>query len=376
MSWRPAVSSLSNQQTNALRTIQNNVQSRSDIITWISGMAGNGKTIVMLYAAEAMCKLHPEKSICFVTYTHALKDLFHESLLPEFQSLIDVKTHMAFMSQNQIYDFVFLDEIQDITEEDLDKIHNLSRRLVVAGDFGQCIYPDNEPISRERFISLYNPSVIDLTILFRLGPGLKRFAQKIAPHELIGSDERKIGDQEVIFKTFIDQVDETSEIDQMAIRFAKPGSPVAILFPKKQKIDKFIERWAELKSLPKPPNTYQPGGKYNFEEMNRYFVLHQKTNEPLYQYFGNDQGASALNLSHSKEVVFLMTYHSSKGLDFPTVILPTLNSQGTLISEKSTTIPLYESTLLFVAMTRAKKRILFSWSKQPHRLIDRLQSPV
>lgn len=374
MTWRPAVSSLSNQQSTALRTIQKNIEGRGDIVTWINGMAGNGKTVVMLYAAETLCKIYPEKSLCFVTYTHALKDLFYESLLPEFQEVIDVKTHTAFMNENRKYDVVFLDELQDITEEDLSKIHNLSEKLVVAGDFGQCIYPHKEPISKDRFISLYKPSTIELTILFRLGPGLKRKAQILAPQQLIGSDERRTGEQEILFKTFIDQREETSEIDQMVIRFAQPGSPAAILFPKKQKIDRYIDRWAELKSLPTPPDVYQSGGKYDFEEMNRYFELHQNPEEPLYQYFGNDQGASALNLSHSKSIVFLMTYHSSKGLDFSTVILPTLTSQSTLVSEEQSNIPGYESTLLFVAMTRAKKRIMFCWSKQPHRLVVKLQS--
>lgn len=373
MTWRPAISSLSNQQSTALRTIQKNVERQGNLVTWVSGMAGNGKTVVMLYAAETLRKIHPEKSICFVTYTHALKDLFYESLLPEFKKLIDVKTHTAFMSEGLKYSIVFLDELQDITEEDLSRIRNLSDKLVVSGDFGQCIYPENEPISKERFMSLYNPSTIELTILFRLGPGLKRFAQKIAPHQLIGSDDRRIGDQEVMFRLFEDQMEETSEIDQMAIRFAQPGSPVSILFPKKQKIEKFTERWAQIKSLPVPPVAYQSKGKYEFDEINRYFEVHQKPGEPLYQYFGNDEGSSALNLSHSKGVVFIMTYHSSKGLDFPTVIIPTLNSQATLVSETKTNIPGYESTLLFVAMTRAKKRIMFSWSKQPHRLVNILQ---
>lgn len=82
------------------------------------------------------------------------------------------------MSERLKYSIVFLDELQDITEEDLSRIRNLSDKLVVSGDFGQCIYPENEPISKDRFMSLYNPSTIELTILFRLGPGLKRFAQK------------------------------------------------------------------------------------------------------------------------------------------------------------------------------------------------------
>ena len=373
MTWRPAVSSLSNQQSTALRTIQKNIEGRGDIVTWVNGMAGNGKTVVMLYAAETLCKIYPEKSVCFVTYTHALKDLFYDSLLPEFQKVIDVMTHTAFMNENRKYDFVFLDELQDITEGDLSKIHNLSKKLVVSGDFGQCIYPEKEPISKDRFISLYKPSTIELTILFRLGPGVKRYAQILAPYQLIGSDERRVGDQEVIFKNFADQNEETSYIDQMVIRFAQPGSPAAILFPKKQKIEKFIERWVELKSLPIPPDIYQSRGKYDFEEMNNYFRNHQKSDEPLYQYFGNDQGSSALNLSHSKKVVFLMTYHSSKGLDFSTVIIPTLNSTATLVSEQIN-IPGLESTLLFVALTRTKKRVMFSWSKQPHRLVNKLQS--
>nr|WP_241879272.1 3'-5' exonuclease [Psychrobacter sp. PraFG1]UNK06018.1 hypothetical protein MN210_04805 [Psychrobacter sp. PraFG1] len=78
--------------------------------------------------------------------------------------------------------------------------------------------------------------------------------------------------------------------------------------------------------------------------------------------------------SDKQPIVFIMTYHSSKGLDFDTVYVPqlTINKQIVLphVLEKS---PGLHQRLLFVAVTRSRKDLFLTYSgKAPHKYITDL----
>jgi ATP-dependent exoDNAse (exonuclease V) beta subunit len=62
--------------------------------------------------------------------------------------------------------------------------------------------------------------------------------------------------------------------------------------------------------------------------------------------------------AHSRNLVTVMTYHSSKGLDFKTVFIPFLN-QGYEIWRESIS---RAKTLFFVALTRSREQLLLSYS--------------
>lgn len=70
--------------------------------------------------------------------------------------------------------------------------------------------------------------------------------------------------------------------------------------------------------------------------------------------------------SYSSDAVRLMTFHASKGLEFPAVflyglkqgILPLSSSKGSVDTEE-------ERRLFYVAMTRAKEELILSCSEEP-----------
>jgi len=83
------------------------------------------------------------------------------------------------------------------------------------------------------------------------------------------------------------------------------------------------------------------------------------------QFIGSDYGA-LLDAERNKEAV-LMTYHSSKGLDFDNVFLPFQNAQFYLPPSKA-------ETLFMVAMTRSRKNLYLTYFGYTHDLIDKFKS--
>ena len=67
------------------------------------------------------------------------------------------------------------------------------------------------------------------------------------------------------------------------------------------------------------------------------------------------QGYGSLEFADKNNKIILMTYHSSKGLDFDHVFLPMLGENIYLPIEKA-------ETLLFVALSRSKSNLLISYS--------------
>jgi chromosomal replication initiation ATPase DnaA len=90
---------------------------------WIEGYAGTGKTIIVTLALGAIRRKHPKAKICFVTYTHALKDLVASGA----DGQADIFTVDAFVGGSGRYDWVFIDEVQDISEADI-----LNRTLTMS----------------------------------------------------------------------------------------------------------------------------------------------------------------------------------------------------------------------------------------------------
>jgi superfamily I DNA/RNA helicase len=147
---------------------------------------------------------------------------------------------------------------------------------------------------------------------------------------------------------------------------AKPGAPAAVLFPKHTQIQDFADCVAKLKGAGAvPPRKAMHQG--NYEDFNDFFT---KAKVPL-RYFGNSSGDLAE--SEKRKTVFVMTYHSAKGLDFPHVFIPGLNSDSQLDARPKPLSKLTnERTLLFVAITRTKNQLTLSYHGEPHTLITDL----
>jgi superfamily I DNA/RNA helicase len=102
-----------------------------------------------------------------------------------------------------------------------------------------------------------------------------------------------------------------------------------------------------------------------FKEINAYL---KKNKSPL-QVFGG--GSGSLYDSDFKKMVYLMTYHSAKGLDFANVFLPHLTEEISLEPMKGASDD-QERRIFFVASTRARDRLYLSYHDAPHRFVDEI----
>jgi superfamily I DNA/RNA helicase len=123
---------------------------------------------------------------------------------------------------------------------------------------------------------------------------------------------------------------------------------------------------------PPAPQSAQGDSRRDYTSFNSHWEHHDI---PL-MYLGNSYGN--LKVSEQRPMVYLMTYHGSKGLDFDVVILPRLNDGLTLVARSALlSNPDLERRLLFVAVTRSKRDVFLSHSTpQPHALVRNLPGVV
>jgi superfamily I DNA/RNA helicase len=136
MKWMIEINNLDPQQSRILEDVTTN----DDKTHWIAGYAGTGKTIVITHAIERIIARSHNASVCFLTYTHALKDLVHSGLSEPARNRVVVETIDTFGSNNEHYDYVLVDEIQDIKEDKIDNIFDRADHVIAAGDPDQSIY--------------------------------------------------------------------------------------------------------------------------------------------------------------------------------------------------------------------------------------------
>lgn len=102
----------------------------------------------------------------------------------------------------------------------------------------------------------------------------------------------------------------------------------------------------------------------NYNHLNAHFAHH---GIPV-GYFGNDIGH--LSDSNTRPFVYLMTYHSAKGLDFSTVFLPRLEVNAQIGVSYNDLDRALGRALFFVAVTRARERLIVTYTgSKPYSLV-------
>lgn len=350
----------------AQRDVVGKCTSKSTGRHWIKGYAGSGKTIVLTHAAIHLQKRNPRARVCYLTFTHALKDLTAMGLSEAGAKKVSVRTVNDFVNSPEKYSHILVDEVQDIAAAKLKLIVASTPHVIAAGDPAQSLYP-NSPSPQQIGGTLKSPTIHILRDMPRLSLRTFQIGYHINPGAKAAKDAevREEGSRAVVLKAS-SQTAEFNKVFQLAEASAKPGAPAAVLFPKHTQIQDFADCVAKLKGAGAvPPRKAMHQG--NYEDFNDFFT---KAKVPL-RYFGNSSGDLAE--SEKRKTVFVMTYHSAKGLDFPHVFIPGLTSKAQLDARPKPLSKLSnERTLLFVAITRTKNQLTLSYHGEPHTLITDL----
>ncbi len=365
MKWMVSINDLDAVQLRAIENIIDN----QDENHWVKGFAGSGKTIVLTHVLERLATAKPPVKVCFATFTHALKDLVESGLSDNAKLKIDISTFNGLGKMRNDYDLVVADEMQDIPSRVLPTLAKKSEVLVIAADLDQSIYRSACSVS-ELNASVKPAKEHQLREIHRINENVFDIATSVYSDAKIVSQTTVRQDNERARKfEGISMRDEFVTMFEEAVRVSAKESPSAVLLPSKALLDKFISTIATANSYTGTPPSVKDSDRPEFgeqadpfKEINSYL---KKNKSPL-QVFGG--GSGSLYDSDTKKMVYLMTYHSAKGLDFANVFLPHLTDDISLEPMKGASDE-QERRLFFVATTRARERLYLSYHNRPHRFI-------
>lgn len=327
---------------------------------FIEGFPGSGKTILLLYAVERLKRENPDVKIVFIEFTHALIDMLKAALKEMHRGDVPVMTYYDFewkmRGRGIVWNYVMCDEVQDVPRRVLEDMVQHGRNIIIAGDPNQSIYDEDPqwrlPVCTRDDINevIFNDnktldsSFLHLNIMHRLTRRIVDAVNSFFPEMKIMSGRSsmmKTNTQIRLWKCR-DSFDEAKHIMETATQAIRQDYTAAILLP----THKLIERFATSiianggkRQYQIPKNGY---GKPDYSSLNSYFNEHEM---PI-QYLGNKYGS----LITPDNKICLMTYHSSKGLDFDLVFLPFCDSYTC------------DNRLFMVAMTRSRQDLYISYS--------------
>ena len=364
MHWMIPINDLGAQQQRILEQVSTNHERTH----WIAGYAGTGKTIVITHAIERLVSRTRTSKICFLTYTHALKDLVHSGLSNRALDRVTIETIDTFGSNDNHYDYILVDEIQDIKEKAIEDIFRRADHVIAAGDPDQSIYLGRvNPTALKQLLggalkhTLKHIQRLSL-MTFQLATAILPEAEVVKGADAIKGDGNK---GKVIKAT--SQREEFLKVYAEAFRVSEKEQPSAVLFPLHDQIYEFARLIAEAKGWGTPPKRVRQGRITSYAAFNEFFA---GQGAPI-RFLGSNNGS--LPESDKLKIVYLMTYHSAKGLDFNNVFLPDL-TKAVKLDAKSPPFSNEENERrhLFVAITRSKESLYFSYHGEPHPLVAQL----
>lgn len=350
------------------RAIENIIDNQ-DENHWVKGFAGSGKTIVLTHVLKRLATARPPVKVCFATFTHALKDLIESGLTETELNRIDISTFNGLGKMRNDYDLVVADEMQDIPSRVLPTLAKKSDILVIAADLDQSIYRSACSVS-ELNAAIKPAKEHQLREIHRINENVFEIATSVyTDAKVVSQTTVRQDDEQARMYEGVSMRDEFVTMYEEAVRVSAKESPSAVLLPSKALLDKFISTIAIANSYTGTPPSVKDSERPEigeqadpFKEINAYL---KKNKSPL-QVFGG--GSGSLYDSDTKKMVYLMTYHSAKGLDFANVFLPHLTEDVSLEPMKGASDD-QERRLFFVATTRARERLYLSYHDEPHRFL-------
>lgn len=329
-----------------------NTVSNSNQNFWLKGFAGRGKSVLLIHCLLREKQKNPDAKIIIVLYTHSLIDMIKEGI-PNQYSNTRVVTFYKFRNIHEIYDLILVDEIQDIPEHDLREINSKGKRVIVAGDINQSIW-DN-PVPSDTIRNTINANVSTLNRIYRLSRRIRSISAPFCEDatNYRNAQVMSLGNAEVPV-TLVkanNQEEEYKWLWLAAKEYATAGYVPAILIANHENIISFINGILSVEGKPLLTNEMTNRADRDYTSINSHLLR----NGLKVQYLGNKFGS--FDDAHRNNLVTIMTYHSSKGLDFKTVFIPFLNIFYNIWGEISRA-----KSLFFVALTRSREQLLLSYS--------------
>ena len=312
----------------------------------VAGCAGSGKSVIAMYKAQQI--LESKGDVILIAYTKSLNRYMRQGK----ENSLDERFfyHWQWIDQGMPKaDYIIVDEIQDFDREEIMQFINAARKcFFFFGDTAQSIYRafGKETLTIDQISSMTGIKVSRLYNNYRLPKPIAKITQ-----EYLGLTEE-------------DNVRKYSESLYLS---KENASPVFVeCHSRQEQIDCIIS--IIRKNKYRNVGILVPENDLVLEIMNAFtsekFACEFKFNAGYNDYRNKD------TLNFKTEYPKLMTYHSAKGLQFETVILPFYHGANNLDEKKS----------LYVAMTRTYRHLYVLYNGDmlkplkgvPERLYERM----
>lgn len=312
---------------------------------FVKGEAGTGKSVVLAHAAMLYKRQHPESRICALTYTNALVACLDEGLDGKG---VECMTFHKFMRlpRARKYDLVFIDEAQDLEPEWAWQILGRGGKFVLFGDFAQSIYGFNSKlIEEDELKTMFGiRAIVELVKDYRLPKNIRLLVQTIYPDRTFHATPwRLMANAQIPLFHAENWDEEMAFVMKKAKSHAVAGSPVAILFEQRRAIFHFFHTVLE-------PHTKKD---FTLDNVNNLLLQYEI---PI-RFLGGKVGD--FKEGDSRPLSYVMTWHSSKGLDFETVILPNLAKSPC------------RGNPFYVALSRSRRNLVLTYSGKQNDQIEK-----
>jgi len=339
--------------------------------TWVLGYAGSGKSILLVHLLKRLKddsdRNRRGKTFGVVVFTRALGDLFRTGFQELGISGVPIMTQFDLKRSPQYFDYLFCDEIQDMSPETLAMVKGSARNVICAGDSNQSIYGKDlmtgtPTVWGDQPVSVLGASKKELNIIYRLTQSIIAAVKALMPHmskNWTAKEDLTKVDVQIELRKAISEESECIYSYKDAKNCCSRDERTAILFPRHEKILFFVD--TVLRNQGKNPwnRVSDKWGKPLYDELNAYL---ERQGIPL-MYIGNSYGSLAE--AQRKDKIILMTYSSSKGLDFENVYMPFVE-EGLFITQDAK----LDRTTFMVAMTRSSHYLTLSYTGRPSAYVD------
>ena len=362
MSWIIPENKLDEQQRDFVENVDINQRN-----VWIKGFPGSGKSVLLAYTIKKIKRQTPSASIVVVVFTHSLITMF-KAAFREMGVNVETITYFDFMKSPRCYDYILSDEVQDLTPTVLREMNNRGRHVIVAGDENQSIYEtaprtNENTVSPSQINSLLNSREFSLNIIHRLTRSIIDAVNKFLPNLNIFAARRDMSKQSTQVRVCEAQNtdEEVKYILKEGEKAVNNGYTVGVLIPTGKAIIAFVNIALRQEGKPEWIPTTNRWGSIDFSDLNDHFCRYGVQ----MQYVGNGTG----DFSENIRKITIMTYHSSKGLDFDNVFIPGLNRNLFITYNQ-----VLSKTLFMVAMTRSRNNLYLTYSGYKHDYLQKFSS--
>ena len=290
----------------------------------VSGCAGSGKSVIAMYKAQQI--IEEGGNVIMIAYTKSLNRYMQQGKPSRYGDKHFFYHWQWIDAGKPSADYFIVDEIQDFSKEEVKEFISAAKKcFFFFGDTAQSIYEGiKHPLTIRELSDMTGVAISYLNSNYRLPKPVAKITQNYVAVDANPYAEAIYQSKETELPTFVQFEDETSQIDAIIdIISKKKMKSVGILVPNNEKILSIMK---------------------SFDERN--FVCEFKYNAG----YNDKRNRDTLDFTTDKPK--LMTYHSAKGLQFETVILPFYEGA----TDKDLRKPLY------VAMTRTYRYLYVMYS--------------